>query len=260
MSSIRPLRLAALTAVAAFAIACSDSSTGPVIGEAPELSQVLAELQPASLAPLASQISAAPVVGLGAPNPASCTWESASMSFVCPNVSITGITVSRRFTLLDASGTAMSQYDRTATAAVRMTSSFTGTVTSGASTVTVDQTQDVTLSGLLTGARTLNGTSLGHLAGTIGNGTTTTAIASTISTTITNLVLPQSSTGPDRFPKSGVIAVANSTTIGALPAFTTNASITFNGTNKAAVVVTAGGATTSCTVDLSAQTATLCTV
>ena len=260
MTSIRPLRLAALFAVAAFASACSDSPTGPVAGEAPELSQVLAELQPASLAPLATQISAAPVAGLNAPNPSSCTYDSATKSFVCPNVAITGITVARSFTLLDASGNPMSQYDRTATAAVRMRSSFAGTVTSGASTVTVDQTQDVTLSGLLTGARTLNGTSLGHLAGTIGNGTTTTAIASTISTTITNLVLPQSSTGPDRFPRSGVIAVANTTSIGALPSFTTNVSITFNGTSKAAVVVTAGGATTSCTVDLSAQTATLCTL
>ena len=260
MTSIRPLRLAALVAVAAFASACSDSPTGPVAGEAPELSQVLAELQPTSLAPLASQISAAPLAGLEAPNPSSCTYEAVTKSFVCPNVAITGITVSRRFTLLDASGNPMSQYDRAATAAVHMTSSFAGTITSGTSTLTVDQTQDVTLSGLLTGARTLNGTSLGHLAGTIRNGTTTTPIASTISTSITNLVLPQSSTGPDRFPKSGVIAAATTTSFGALPSFTTNVSITFNGTSKAAVVVTAGGATTSCSVDLSAQTATLCTV
>jgi hypothetical protein len=260
MSSIRLLRLAALVVVGAFATACSDSPTGPVVGEAPELSQVLAELQPASLAPLESQISAAPVAGLSAPNPSSCTYESATKSFVCPNVAITGITVSRRFTLLDASGNPMSEYDRTATAAVRMMSSFAGTVTSGASSITVDQTQDVTLSGLLTGERTLNGTSLGHLAGTIGNGTTTTAIASTISTAITNLVLPQSSTGPNRFPKSGVVTVANTTTVGALPSFTTNVSITFDGSSKAAVVVKAGGATTSCTVDLSAQTATLCTL
>ena len=260
MTSIRPLRLAALVAAAAFATACSDSPTGPVVGEAPELSQVLSELQPASLAPLASQISAAPITGLDAPNPSSCTYESSTQRFVCPNVAITGITVSRSFTLLDASGNPMSQYDRTATAAVRMMSSFAGTVTSGASSVTVDQTQDVTLSGLLTGVRTLNGTALGHLAGTIGNGTTTTAIASTINTTITNLVLPQSSTGPDRFPKSGVIAVATTSSIGALPSFTTNVSITFNGTSKASVVVTGGGATTSCTVDLSAQTATICTL
>ena len=260
MPSIRPLRLAALVAVAAFAVACSDSPTGPVVGEAPELSQVLAELQPASLAPLASQISAAPVAGLTAPDPGSCAYEPTTKSFVCPNVSITGITVSRSFTLLDASGSPMSQYDRAATAAVRMTSSFAGTVASGTSTIAVDQTQDVTLSGLLTGVRTLNGSSLGHLSGTIGNGTTTTAIASTITTTITNLVLPQSSTGADRFPKSGVVAVSNTTTVGALPSFTTNVSITFNGTSKAAVVVTAGGATTSCSVDLSAQTATLCTL
>jgi hypothetical protein len=260
MTSIRLLRHTALVAAAAFATACSDSPTGPVVGEAPELSQVLAELQPASLAPIAAQISAAPVAGLAAPDPSACTYASATKSFVCPNVSITGITISRSFTLLDASGNPMSQYDRAATAAVRMKSAFAGTITSGASTITVDQEQDVTLSGLLTGVRTLNGSSLGHVAGTIGNGTTTTPIASTISTSITNLVLPQSSTGPDRWPSSGVIAASNITKVGALPSVTTNVTITFNGTSKAAVVVTSGGGTASCTVDLSAQTATFCTV
>ena len=155
MTSTHPIRLAALLAVAVFASACSDSPTGPIAGEAPELSQVLAELQPASLAPLASQISAAPLAGLDAPNPSACTYDSTTKSFVCPNVAITGVTVSRRFTLLDASGNPMTQYDRTATAAVRMASSFAGTITSGASIVTVDQTQDVTLSGLATGVRTL---------------------------------------------------------------------------------------------------------
>lgn len=260
MHFLRHLRVVVLVALAALASACSDSSTAPSDLQPADLSQVLAELQPSSLAALGSQISAAPIAGLSAPNPSSCTYDAATKSFLCPNVTITGVTVTRRFTLYDASGNPQAQFDRTTTAAVRMKTTFAGTVASGNSTVTVDQDQDVTLSGLLTGVHVLNGSSLGHLTGSIGNGTTTTPIASTISTTINNLVLPASSTGPNRWPRAGTIAATASTRVGALPTVTVNTSITFDGTSKAAVIITSGGQTTRCTVDLSGETATVCTV
>ena len=259
MRSIRHLRAAAFVAIATLAGACGDSSTGPSGVQPADLSQVLTELQPSSLAALNSQISAAPVAGLSAPIPSSCTYDATTKSFVCPNVSITGVVITRSFTLLDASGNPQSQFDRTSTAAVRMKTTFAGTITSGNSTMAVDQQQDVTLSGLLTGAHTLNGTSLGHLIGSIGNGTTTTPVASTISTTISDLVLPQSSTGANRWPRSGTIAATASTTVGALPTATVMTSITFNGTNKAAVTITTAGQTTHCTVDLSGESVTVCT-
>ena len=255
----RRLRIAALVALAALANACSDSSTGPSDVRPADLSQVLAELQPSSLAALNAQISAAPVAGLTAPVPSSCTYDSTTKSFTCPSVSITGVTITRSFTLLDASGNPQAQFDAASTAAVRMKTTFAGTITSGNSTLVVDQQQDVTLSGLLTGAHTLNGTSLGHVTGTIGSGTTTTAVASTISTTISDLVLPTSSTGASRWPQSGSITATATTTVGALPTATVNTSITFNGTNKAAVTITAAGQTTHCTVDLSGETAMVCT-
>lgn len=260
MPSRHHTRLVAFVALASFAGACSDSSTAPGALQPADLSQVLAELQPSSIGALSSQISVAPVAGLSAPVPSSCSFDAASKSFVCPNVSVTGVTVTRSFTLLDASGNAQSQFDQATTAAVRLKSTFTGTVVSGGSTLTIDQQQESTLSGLLTGVHVLDGTSLGHVNGTIGNGTTSTPIASTVATTISQLVLPRSSTGADRFPASGSIGVINTTTLGALPAIATSALITFNGTSKAAVTITLDGHTTSCTVDLSAQSATLCTV
>ena len=259
MRSVRHLRVATLVALAALGNACSDSSTGPTDVQPADLSQVLAELQPTSIAPLNSQISAAPVTGLSAPVPSSCSYDSATKSFICPSVFVTGISVSRSFTLLDASGNPQSQFDRTSTAAVRMKTTFAGTVTSGTSTVAVDQQQDMTLSGLLTGVHRLDGTSLGHVNGTIGNGTTTTPIATTITTSISNLVLPQSSTGPNRFPASGTIVALTETTVGALPKVTTSTSITFDGTSKAAVTIIVNGVISRCTVDLSAATPTLCT-
>jgi hypothetical protein len=259
MTVIRPLRLAALVAATALAAACSDSSTGPSNLQPADLKQALNEMQPSSLAPLNSQISAAPVAELGALEPSTCSYDSSSKSFTCPNVSITGIAVTRSFTLFDASGNPQSQFDRTTTAAVQMKTTFAGTVASGGSTLTIDQIQDVTLSGLLTGVHTLNGTSLGHVAGNVSNGTITTPVATTISTTISNLVLPSSSTGPNRWPQSGTVGTTVTATLGALPTTTSSISFAFNGTSTVAITMTSGGRTTQCTVDLSHQTTAVCT-
>ena len=258
MRSSLHLRLSALAAIIALAAACSDS-TGPSTLQPADLGEVLAELQPSSLAALNAQISAAPIAGLTAPVPSSCSYDAASKSFVCPNVAITGISVTRSFTLLDASGNAQSQFDQATTAAVRLKTTFGGTVASGGSTVTIDQDQEVTLSGLLTGEHKLDGASLGHVKGSVGNGTTTTPFISTIATTTTGLVLPRATTGAERFPVSGTIVVNTSTTLGALPPFSQSATITFNGSSKAAVIITANGHTTTCSVDLAAESAISCT-
>jgi hypothetical protein len=259
MSSRRPVRLAALAAIAAatFAAACSDSSTAPVTVPAVDLSTVLGELQPTSLVGISAQLSAAPLPALAAPVPSSCTYDGASKSFVCPNVSVTGVTVSRAFTLYDASDNPQTAFDRTTTAAVRLQTSFAGTVTSGTTTLVVDQQQDVKVSGLLTGAHVLNGSSLGHVSGT--TGAAATPITSSVATTISNLALPRESTGPNRFPASGTVSALTETTVGVLPKITTNVAITFNGTSKAAVTLTVNGVTTHCTVDLASATAALCT-
>ena len=159
-----------------------------------------------------------------------------------------GITASRSFTLLDVNGIPQTAFDPTSTAAVRMKTTFGGTVTSGVTTVVVDQKQDVTLSGLLTGVHTLNGTSLTHMTGTLGTGSTPMPIDMTMSAAITNLVLPQSSTG-NQWPQSGTIA-ATITDAGFGTAFTTMATIAFNGTSTVTVTTTVGGLTTTSTIDL----------
>jgi hypothetical protein len=248
MSSPHRLRLAALAAILTLAGACSDS-TGPSDVQPADLSQVLAELQPSSIAPLADQLSAVPLSSVGAPAPSSCSYDGASKSFICPNVSVTGITVSRSFTLLDASGAPQTAFDKTTTAAVRMKTTFAGTITSGGTTLAIDQRQDVTVSGLLTGKHTLNGTSLVHMTGSIA-GPTAIPVATTISTTITDLVLPRSSSG-SQWPQSGTIAatITDSSASG-IPPTTTTVTIRFNGTSKATVAITVNGVTVTSTVDL----------
>jgi hypothetical protein len=249
MSSPVQLRLAALAAILALTGACSDS-TGPSDVQPADLSQVLAELQPSSLAPLAGQVSGVPVAALAAPVPSSCSYESASKSFVCPNVSVSNITVSRSFTLLDASGAPQTAFDKTTTAAVRMKTAFAGTVTSPTTTMVIEQQQDITLSGLLTGAHTLNGTSSGRLTGSVGAGTTTIPVATTISTTITNVVLPRSSSG-SQWPQSGTItATITDSALAGMPEATSTVIITFNGTSRPTISITVNGVTLTSTIDL----------
>jgi hypothetical protein len=248
MPSPHQLRLAALAAILALAAACSDSSTGPSDLQPADLSQALTELQLTALAPLNSATSVAPVAGLAAPAPSSCSYDGVSKSFVCPTVSVNNVTVSRSFTLLDASGTPQAAFDKSTTAAVRMKTAFAGTLTTSDASVVIDQEQDITLSGLQTGVHTLNGTSLGHLTGHAGAGAATVPIATTISTAITSLVLPRSSSG-SQWPQSGTIAATITDSSSGTP-LTAAITITFNGTSKALVSVTANGVTLTSTIDL----------
>jgi hypothetical protein len=247
MRASRQLRLATFATFAALASACSDS-TGPSDVQPADLSQVLAELQPSLLPSSVTIVSPVPVPGFSAPVPSSCSYDGASKSFVCPNVTISGVTASRSFTLLDASGAPQTAFDPTTTAAVHMKTTFAGTITSGVTTTVIDQQQDVTVSGLLTGVHTLNGTSLTRVAGSYGTGATTIPINATVSTTITSLVLPRSSSGSP-WPQSGTIA-ATITNAGFGTPLTSIVTITFNGTSRATMTVTVDGFTSTSTIDL----------
>lgn len=247
MSLPSRVHLAALAAALAFAGACSDS-TGPSSVQPANLSDVLGEMQPSSLAPAVAIMGPVSVPSFSAPVPSSCSYDSASKSFVCPNVTVSGITASRSFTLLDATGTAQTAFDPTSTAAVRMKATFAGTVASGGTTLVVDEKQDVTLSGLLTGVHTLNGTSLMHTTGSAAAGSAPVPVDMTMSATITNLVLPRSSAG-NQWPQSGTIA-ATITDTGLGTAFTMMVTMTFNGTSTVTMTTTVGGLTTTSTIDL----------
>lgn len=245
MSSPFRLRLAGLAALVALGSACSDS-TGPSTDQPADLSQVLTELQPSLLGSSVSMVSPIPAPNFSAPVPSSCSYDGASKSFVCPNVSISGVTASRSFTLFDASGAPQTAFDRTTTAAVQMKAAFAGTVTSAGTTLVVDQQQTMTLSGLLTGVHTLNGTSLLHMTGSSGTGAGAIPINATISMTITNLVLPRSSSG-SQWPQSGTMAA---TITDAELGSPLTVSIAFNGTSTATMTVTMDGFTTTSTIDL----------
>jgi hypothetical protein len=242
---VRALRTITFATIAALGAACSDS-TAPDRQPA-DLGEVLTEMNvPSVAAALVPGMPATP--SASAPTPSSCSYNAGTQRFNCPIVTATGVTFTRWFMLLDAAGTAQSQFDAATTDAVHMNSSLIGNFTANGGSVTVTGNEDLTLSGLLGGVHTLAGTSLINVTGT-DTGTGAPYILS-VSTTVDDLVLPASRA--DKWPKSGSVtidathALAGTTT-------TSHVIATFNGTSKVAVSLTSGGITVSCTVDLASQ-------
>ena len=114
----------------------------------------------------------------------------------------------------------------------------------------------MTLSGLLTNTRTLNGTGKSHYdfgAGTSGH------LTMDNNTTTSNVVLPSGSTS--KWPQSGTIAsdlTTSGATAGLSGSFTAHSVITFNGTSTVKIVISSGVASTTCMIDLSGKTGPSC--
>jgi hypothetical protein len=249
MTTVPALRAIALAIAAASVVACgSDSSAGPNHPPA-DLDQVLSEMSVPSLA--GSFVPGAPAMpDASALTPAGCTYSGASQSFSCPAVTVSGLTLTRSFTLLSASGTPQSQFDAAATAAVRTNSTMAGTITAAGNNVTLDGTDEFTLSGIRTGVHTLNGTSLTHMSGTYAGSTT--PFTMTIASTVTELVLP---TTTDKFPQSGKVVV-DVTSLAQGTSMTSHMTMTYSSGGKVSVTTTSGGRTLNCTVVLATQATT----
>jgi len=247
----------ALALAAAVGACGSDSSTAPNTTPA-TLDQALAEL---SIPAIGSASGVFFDAGATAPAllASRCPYVAASQSFVCTPYSADGVTIDQAFSLLTASGAKQSAFDEISTAAVSVNTTVAGTVTGGGSDLTVDGQQTLTLSGLLTGLHTLNGTSTLTLAGTFSDGTTTFPIDVTVTTSIANLVLPANTTpGTPIWPTSGTVTVQASGTVADIPTGTQKLTMIFLGSSTVDVTVTGNGISKSCKVDLSKTTDPIC--
>lgn len=259
-----PLRLAAV-ALAAIVVGCStDSSLGPSTNQTMTLSQLFSQMNLPALSGVTSTLSPAAAASAATPVPSTCSYSASSQRFLCPTVAMAnGLTVTQSYTLLDASGNPQSQFDPGTTAAVRTTMSAAGTLTltgSTSGTLTIDQQQDMTFSGLLTNTHVLNGLGTVHMSGAISTGTTTTPTNSTLTMTTTNLVLPPMNGDAIAWPTSGTLTEDNITAVGAgFPAESIHLTMTFNGTSQVAVVITMGTTTQRCTIDMAKTSALACT-
>jgi len=169
---------------------------------------------------------------------------------VCASVTISGVTLTSWDELLDGSGRRQSAFDSSTTAAIHTVMDMSGTLAAGAAagSVTMTRHSDQTLSGLLTGIHTLNGT--GNSTTSFAGGLTTSI---TETDTINNLVLPAAS-ATAKWPLSGSItSIFGPTGVSGVTPFQTT--LTFNGTSIATLVTTTGGVTQTCTMDLANPTA-----
>jgi len=242
--------LAALLVVVA--TACSDSPVAPSTSDdasEPQatLEQALTELTLPVLSVAGGSVSATIPVGLVL-GTARCAYTAESQSFVCPPATASGVTINQSFTLLTASGAKQSAFDHTTTASVKTNTTVAGTVVEEGATLTIDGQQELTLSGLLAGPHTLNGTSTANLSGTFFDDA---PIEISITGSITSLVLPASTTvGAQVWPTAGTIVVASSGTFADLPPFTSRLTMTFNGTSTVTLTITEDGVSQTCQHDL----------
>lgn len=253
--------LAAALAAVALAACGGDSSTAPDNGGSLDLAATLNEISTGS----ASSFSGAPVPAVSAGSsasvawvPSQCAYASSSKSFACPAITANGITINRSFFLYDASGGAQSAADASTTAAIRTVTDISGTLAppSGSNlsgSIAITRHDDVTLSGLLTGKHTLNGTGSGHTDTQFGGQTTQHIVIDETSKT-TNLVLAGKGSN-SIFPQSGSIAldqtVATSLGGGSTVTTTMHETMTFDGTSVVTIEFTIGGQSRTCKLNLS---------
>lgn len=255
---IRRFTIASTLALTALLLACSSESTvAPSAQQSTTLSQVLSEMSLPSLAGTASLGPSVPVQSVGAPVPSTCSYSATLQSFTCPTVTASGLTITQSYTLLDAAGKPQSQFDPNTTAAVRVKSTISGAVSQSGSAMTINQQSDMTLSGLLTATHVMNGTSTMAMTGSVTTGTLTMPITSSGVMTMSNLVMPTSSSSGNAWPMSGTITEDFTSSVDTNgSSVTLHMTMTFNGTNKVAVVTTILGTVQHCTMDLSLGTMT----
>jgi hypothetical protein len=225
-----------------------------------DLTAALNEMSLPSLGAAANSIGGAPVIApLSAPAPSSCTYGGSATGYVCPDITVGGMTISRSFTLLDLAGASMPSYDKATTDGVRSVLSAVGTITSGGTTLNVNQQQQMTLSGLLSGVHKLNGFANTTVKQFLGSGASAVETMSSMQNlTVTNVVLPSSAPGASPYPASGTLAMDGATTLGIIPTVASRLVLTFNGTRSVPVSITVGGVTRQCTLDLAGQNGLVC--
>jgi hypothetical protein len=258
----------AIVALTVLAGCKSSDSTSPSSPNTLDLSTLISEIGVGSggVAGVMA-VNGFPVTATPSLVPSSCQYSTSTQGFTCATVTSSGLTISATYFLLDAAGHFQSQPDAATTAAIRTVTDVSGTTkldqTSASGSMTLTEHQDMTLSGLLTGAHLLNGTSAMHSDLTLTAPAAMHAVVDQKSTTA-NVALPKTGTS-SVWPTSGTITNDGSTTttIGSQPVVgTTHSVLTFNGSSTVtiATTITSGlvNISSTCTFDLAGASAPVC--
>jgi len=186
-----------------------------------------------------------------------CAFSTTTNRVECTRTNRRGITVTRSFSFLDASGAVQQSFNRTTTNTVSVTTSTTGTRLhhDDRDTTTVNASSDFTVAGLASGStqRTVSGKSAGtESTKGLKDSVAFTALR-TAGDTITGLVIPIQD-GRPTFPTAGTIIrsmQAVVTLAGQTPTTSSRREvITYDGSATAQVVITHDGVTKNCTKPL----------
>jgi hypothetical protein len=186
-----------------------------------------------------------------------CAFSTTTNRVECTRTNRRGITVTRSFSFLDASGAVQQAFNRTTTNTVNVTTSTTGTRLhhDDRDTTTVNASSDFTVAGLASGStqRTVSGKSAGtESTKGLKDSVAFTALR-TAGDTITGLVIPIQD-GRPTFPTAGTIIrsmQAVVTLAGQTPTTSSRREvITYDGSATAQVVITHDGVTKNCTKPL----------
>ena len=246
------VRFPGLAVLALLAACHSDSGVGPSTSTPVDLANVFRELSVPGMT-TATTLAGGVALPFAGGIPSGCAYVSASQSFVCPTVTSSGLTMTASYSLFNAAGQPMAEFNANTVASVRVKSTIAGTITTDGTTLTIDGQQDQTVSGLQSSTHTLNGTSTMNVSGA-GSATMPGPFSLRSTTTIGNLVLPANG-GANGYPTSGTVTVDQVSTFFGGPSVTSKVVMTFNGTSKVNVTVTLEGkALSSCTLDLASGT------
>ena len=270
MKSQRRVVVASVVASTIALAGChSTDATGPSSGNTLDLGPLIVEMGVGS----GNVAGSLGVGGAAIPTmvplvPSSCQYSAAVQGFTCATLTSNGITFNATFFLLDASGHSQSQPDASTTAAFRTVADKSGTIkldqAGSSGTMTLVSHQDQTLSGLLTGAHVLNGTTTTHTDLTLTAPYATHAVMDSKAVSA-NVTLPKPGDS-DHWPTSGTITTdATSTTQFASQSVTgtTHSVLTFNGSSTVTITSTissdGSSFTTNCKINLAGASVPVCT-
>jgi hypothetical protein len=232
----------------------ADASTTPAA--TPTLDAALTEIAHPALDFATATFSGAGAV-VPAIVPSSCQLDTASQVFVCAPVTGGWLTLDQSYVLLDAAGAKQSAFDPTTTKGVSVTNAVSGQNTDQGNTLTVDGQETLDLAGIGSARHTLNGTSLTLTTSVSATNLTHPPVQSTITTKITDLVIPVVPSGqPIAWPLSGTIAMKTIAEFGeTLPtggtSTTSVTTLTFNGSSVVTMsLTTPSGGIQTCRIDL----------
>jgi hypothetical protein len=248
---VRSRALPAILAMAVLVSACgADSSTGPDANQPVTLDEALGAFTNPAIAAANTALfdagAASPAFGLNR-----CPYAAASQSFVCTPFSANGVAISQSFTLLSASGAPQSAFDGATTNAINARTTMAGKISQNGTTLDVDGQQNLTLSGLIAGPHTLNGNSSTKLKGVIADFFGSSVLDATVTTSITNLVIPaRTAPGAKPWPSSGTIVVESTGVVGGAAIPSIKITMDFSGTSTVNVSRTGPGGNQTCKMDL----------